>query len=174
MSSYENVWRALAELITEFRRRNLGIPPQVMDDLRSAKTLIEVLKLDPSVVETTERIEGYLRNVESYLLPVVQNEFEPSAAEEWMRRVEEAWRVLPRAREAPIRFVPGLPRGQHWVRIRVEELLNVDEVGEMAEEEGVSWRIEEDGYVLVYGEGTKVKSLIKRIAKKLRNEGEAV
>ncbi|MEM2393621.1 MAG: DUF2096 family protein, partial [Candidatus Bathyarchaeia archaeon] len=64
---YLTVWKVLEEMITDFRRRGVAVPKEVIGDLKYARTLINVLKADPSSLETSQRIEEYLNNIESYL-----------------------------------------------------------------------------------------------------------
>ncbi|RLI31321.1 hypothetical protein DRO48_01025, partial [Candidatus Bathyarchaeota archaeon] len=95
MSGYEAVWRALESLIREFRKKGIEVPPFVMDDLRSAKTLIEVLKMDTTAEKTAERAETYLKNVEAYLLSIAEEKLGPEEATKWARKIDEAWKSLP-------------------------------------------------------------------------------
>jgi len=61
---HEEVWKVLNDLIIEFRKKGETVPPEVMADLRAAKTLIHVLKADPTKKENVPTIEMYLGNVE--------------------------------------------------------------------------------------------------------------
>jgi len=169
MSGYEAVWRALESLIREFRKKGIEVPPFVMDDLRSAKTLIEVLKMDTTAEKTAERAETYLKNVEAYLLSIAEEKLGPEEATKWARKIDEAWKTLPGLREEEMRFAVGMPRDQKWVRIRIEEPLKKEEIVRMAEEEGLSWRVDEKkGYLTLYGEDERIKNLIKRIAEQMK------
>jgi hypothetical protein len=169
--SHDEVWKALADLITEFRRRGESIPSEVMEDLRAAKTMIEVLRADPSRVENVPSIELYLGSVESYLIFEAQKKFGSEFAEEWMHKIREA-RETKAVGEKPApssKFVPGLPRGQKWVRVQVSKETPEREIKKLAEDTGLSFKIQRDGYMLVYGEDEKLKFFVKRAAEKLRS-----
>ena len=57
---YEEVWKVLSDLITELRGKKVGIPNEIIKDLRSAKTMIKILKADPTHTENLLRTERYL------------------------------------------------------------------------------------------------------------------
>jgi len=168
--NYEELWKALADLLTELRRRGEAIPTETMEDLRSAKTLIQVLKANPTRTENIARIEAYLENVESYLVSAAQSKFGPEFAERWMRKISRARRKTYEEKEVnvPSRFVLGLPKGKSWVRIQVSESTPKEYVESLAEENGLSCLMQENGYMLVYGDDEKIKSLVKKMAKKFR------
>ena len=63
---YEETWKVLADLIAELRKKGEVIPASVMNDLRSAKTMMQIFKADPSHIENIPRIETYLENVEFF------------------------------------------------------------------------------------------------------------
>lgn len=166
----EEVWKALNELIMEFRKKGETIPPEVMADLRAAKTLLHVLRADPTKMESVPTIEMYLGNVESYLIFTAQTRFGSEFVSHWMKKLREE-REKPDAEaaaETASKFVPGLPRGKTWVRVQVSEETPKEKIEELAEESGLDCRMQDDGYILVYGEGEKLKRFIKITAVKLR------
>lgn len=165
---YEEVWKVLADLVTELRRRNEAIPPEIMEDLRSAKTLIQILKADPARTENLSRIETYLENVESYLVFLAQDKLGPEYVEQWMQKLAKARRKVHEEVTPPPRLVPGLPRDKHWVRIQVSEDTPKEDVERLAEERGLSYRMQENGYLLVYGDKKEIKFFVKKMAEKFR------
>jgi len=167
---YEEMWKVLADLTTDLRKRGERIPTTVMDDLRSAKTMIQILKADPTHIENLPRIETYLENVESHVILLAQNKFELDYVEQWMKKLEEARREIYRKGEekALSKFVPGLPRGERWVRIQVSEDTPRKDIEELARENRLSYKMQKNGYILVYGDGEKIKVFVKRIGGKFR------
>jgi len=166
---YDEVWKTLADLITEFRRKGESIPSNVMEDLRAAKTMIQVLRADLSHVENIPSIEMYLGNVESYLIFEAQKKFGSKFVEEWLLKIKEA-----RQEKAPeeyvkpsSKFVPGLPRGQKWVRVQISKETPEKEIKKLAEETGLYFKVQTNGYMLVYGEDEKLKLFVKKAAEKL-------
>jgi len=169
---YDQVWKAVADLITEFRKRGETIPHDVMEDLRAAKTMIQVLKADPNHKENLPSIELHLGNVESYLIVQAQKKFGSKFAEEWMQKIREARESEAESEQLPSasKFVPGLPRGQKWVRVQITEETPEKETRNMAEDAGLSCRTQSDGFLLVFGEEEKLKLFVKKAQEKFRRE----
>ncbi|MEM3766279.1 MAG: DUF2096 family protein, partial [Candidatus Bathyarchaeia archaeon] len=84
-----SVWKVLEEMVTDFRKKGVSIPSNIFDDLKYARILINVLKADPSRLETSQKIEECLNNVESYLISEGQK-FGEKYVEEWLEKLEEA------------------------------------------------------------------------------------
>jgi hypothetical protein len=139
-----------------------------MADLRAAKTLIQVLKADPRCVENVPDIDIYLENVESYLIMEAHKKFGAEFADKWMTKLKEASKITveENVMEPVSRFVPGLPRGQRWVRVQITKETPEIEVKRLAEESGLTYKEQKDGYVLVYGESEKIKLFVKKAAEK--------
>ena len=167
---YGEAWKVLADLITELRRKGETIPPHIMNDLRSAKTMIQILKADPTHIENLPRIETYMENVESYLVFTVQEKFGSDYVEQWIKKVDNARRAHEEEEEATSRFVPGLPRGKHWVRVQVSESMSKNDVKTLAKENKLTSKMQKNGYMLVYGDVEKVKLFVKKMAEKLQAE----
>ena len=70
--NYDALWKLMADLIRDLKRRGESIPPQIMKDLRSMKTMIEIAKIDRSNPNVISRISEYLNNLESYLMPMAR------------------------------------------------------------------------------------------------------
>jgi len=165
---YGEAWNVLADLITEIRKKEETIPKHVMNDLHSAKTMIHILKADPTHVENLSRIEMYLENVESYLMFTAQEKFGADYVERWMKKLEEARKAPEREEKAPLKFVAGIPRGEHWVRIQISEETSKSDIERLAKENSLSCKMQKNGYMLVYGDVKKVKEFVKNVAKKFQ------
>lgn len=171
---HEEVWKTLNDLIIEFRKKGETIPPEVMADLRAAKTLTHVLKADPTKTENVPTIEMYLRNVESHLIFAAQAMFGSEFVNHWMKKLREA-REKPDVEvpaETASKFVPGLPKGKSWLRVQVSKETSREDIERTAEESGLACKMQDDGYMLVYGEGEKLKRFVKKMASKLRTVEE--
>jgi len=162
---YEEVWKVLADLITDLRKRGEKIPANVMNDLRSAKTMIQILKADPTHIENLPRIETYLGDVESYLIFLAQNKFGSDYVEQWMEKLERARREIHEEGKVASRFVPGLPRGERWVRIQISQDAPQKDIETLAEENNLSYKTQEDGYMLVYGDVERIKAFVAQMKK---------
>jgi hypothetical protein len=163
---YEEAWNVLDDLITEIRKKGETIPKHVMNDLHSAKTMIQILKADSTHVENLSRVETYLENVESNLMFTAQEKFGADYVERWMKKLDEARKAPAGEGKTPSKFIVGIPRGEHWVRIQISEETSKSEIERLAKENGLSCKMQKNGYMLVYGDVKKVKEFVKNIAKK--------
>jgi len=161
----------MADLVRELKRRGESVPPQIMNDLRSAKTMLEIAKIDRSNLEVTMRIEEYLNNLESYLLPIARERLGREYVDKLMGKIAEAQRdmSIPKQRSEK-RFPVGVPRDKHWIRIKPTEEIPLDAIRELCEEMGLRRDVQEDGYALIYGEKEQIKKFVKRTARRLLNE----
>ena len=163
---YGEAWKVLADLIVELRKKGETIPANVMNDLRSAKTMIQVFKADPTHVENIPRIETYLESVESHLFLVAEEKYGAKFVEEWMEKLSLARRQVEEREETASKFVPGLPRGKHWVRVQISKDTLQKDIKRLAKEEKLSYKMQKNGYMLVYGNIESIKSFVKTLAEK--------
>src|SRR3990170_6891784 len=163
---YEENWKILDDLIIEFRKRGEAIPPNVIEDLRAAKTMMQVWKADPTRAENIPSIEAYLSNVESYLIFTAHEKFGAEFAEKWMEKLREARKTTheeDKTWESASKFVPGLPRGKKWVRVQVSVETPKNDIKRTAAECGLSTKMQADGFMLVYGDDEKLKAFVQKI-----------
>lgn len=165
---YGEAWKVLADLIVEFRKKGETIPPNVMNDLRSAKTMIQIFRADQTHVENVLQIETYLESVESYLFLVAEEKYGTRFVDEWMKKLSQARRKVEEKEETVSKFVPGLPRGEHWVRVQISKDTPRKEIERLAKEEILSCKMQKNGYMLVYGDTKSIKSFVKALAAKFR------
>ncbi|MEM3577808.1 MAG: DUF2096 family protein [Candidatus Bathyarchaeia archaeon] len=165
---YLSAWKVLEEMSAEFRKRGISVPQEVMNDLKSAKTLINILKADPTCVETSQKIEEFLMKVESYLASEGQKKFGAEYVDDWLKKVDEAMQKPHEEEEAEVetRFISGLPREHKWVRVKPSSDLPIEKLKLLAEESSLSYEMQKDGCLLVYGEETCIKDFIKKVAAK--------
>jgi len=163
--NYEAMWKVLAELITELRKAGEALPPSIMNDLRSAKTTIQILRVDKDNPDHVSRIEEFLGNVELYVMHVAQKKFGTEAADGWLRRLGQARAENHKKVREETKFIPGIPRDTHWIRIKTTNDMPLDRIVGAVEEEGLGYRTPGDGFVIVYGEKRKVQNLVKKIAR---------
>jgi hypothetical protein len=161
-------WKVLEQMIADFRKRGITIPAEIMNDLKSAKTLINILKADPCRIDTSQKIEAYLLNLESYLVSEGQKKLGAKYVEEWLRQLDEASQK-PREEEVAeeeTRFIPGLPRDQKWIRVKPTAELTLEKIEALAKEVNLSFNVQNDGYLLVFGEDERIKEFVKKMATK--------
>jgi hypothetical protein len=164
MMGYEEIWKVLDSLLTDLKQRGEVIPAEVMKDLHSAKTMIQILKADPGHAENIPKVEIYLENVEFHLVSMAQGRFGQRYVERWMKKIEEARKEASEKRVTS-RFIPGIPKGKDWVRVQVTKETPRKDIEKLAERIKLSHKIQEDGYILVWGKGRKVKSFIANLRK---------
>jgi hypothetical protein len=164
--SYEEKWKVLADLLMELQERGEKIPVDVMNDLRSAKTMIQVLRADPTHIESLSRIDTYMRGVESYTIFTAEK-YGTELVEEWLKRLKET-KVRGKEKKTASRFIPGVPRNKNWVRIEISEDTPPEEIKKLVEESDVSYKMQENGYIFVYGDRENIKSFMKMMTERFR------
>ena len=166
--SYERKWKLLADLLTKLQENGEKIPADVLNDLRSAKTMIHVLKADPTHIESISRIDTYLRTVEAYTIFTMEKKRKGNV-EEWLKKLKGQARVeINEKVKKNSTFVTRVPRNKNWIRIQISEDIPREEMKELAEENGLSYRLEQNGYILVHGDKENMKLLVKRLAEQFR------
>jgi len=170
---YEAVWELMSNLIVELRNKGEEIPANIMSDLRAAKTLMEIYKVDQSRSEILQKSEEYLANLESTLLPLAGNRLGKTEMEKWLRNLAELQRRETLWKPKPSKGVPvGVPREDKWVRIEPFETVTIEKIKHLAEQKGLKITVQTDSTVLVYGEEQKLKHFIKNVTKVLQKNGK--
>jgi len=169
--SYEEKWKILADLLTELQERGEKIPVDVINDLRSAKTMIQVLKADPTHTENISRIDTYMRSVESYAIFAAEK-LGTETVEEWLKKLKDTETVKKKEdRAAGSRFSLGAPRDKSWMRIKISDDTPLEDVKNLVKESKLSYKMQENGYILVYGNGNNIKSFVRMMAEQFRGSG---
>jgi hypothetical protein len=163
---YLAMWKVLEEIITEFRKKQLPVPTTVMNDLKSAKTMIKIINADTGHGESSLKIEEYLGTVEAYLVTEAQKHFAPENIDNWLKRLEQANCETCEENAEETRFVAGVPRDQKWIRVEPLTNLPVEKLKQLARETNLSTSIQKDGRMLVYGRVEDLKEFIKKMTEK--------
>lgn len=170
MVNYEALWQVLAHLVTELKESGESIPPYVMRDLKSAKTTIQILKVNRGNPEHVSRIEEFLRSVESYIMYSAEERLEPSEIDEWMERLKNARQEPEEVTVHPGGFVRGVPRDKHWVRVRISPDLPEWRIRDVTEELNIGCQLRDNGSVIVYGEKDEIRNFARRMANLSRDQ----
>ena len=168
--SYEEKWKILADLLTELQERGEKIPADVMNDLRSANTMIQVLKADPTHTENISRIDTYMRSVESYVIFAAEK-LGTETVEAWLKKLKDTEAMKKKDRAAGSRFSLGAPRNKSWMRIKISDDTPLEDVKNLVKESKLSYKMQENGYILVYGNENNIKSFVRRMAEQFRSAG---
>jgi len=161
-------------MITEFKRKDKQVPAKIMDDLRSAKTLIQVLKADRTCADAVApQIEQYLESVEFYLFSESQT-FGEEFFKKWIQKLNEArektFSEEIETASAVSRFVPGASREKHWIRIQQSPETPAELIRRIAAEQKLTCKLQNDGYFLISGEKEQIKAFVKKMARKHESE----
>ncbi len=164
--SYEDKWKTLADLLMEIQKMGEKNPSTVMNDLRSAKTIIQVLKRDPNHMESIARVEVYLKNVEAYAVSVAEKKC-PERVQDWLKRINQPkTKNCKKPKKSTVS--PKVSRDKKWIRIKQTEELSLESVQKLLENIDASVEVEENGDILVFAEEKELKSFVKNIAKQFK------
>jgi len=167
--SHEEKWKKLADLLIKLQERGEKIPAEVIKDLRSSKTIIQILKADPTHPESSSRIDTYLRSIESYVIFAAEK-LGTENVEEWLKKLKDTKKVKKKEeRMSASRFTPGVPRDKSWMRIKISGDTPLEDVKKFVKENKLSYKTQENGYILVYGNEEKIKSFVKRMTEQFRD-----
>lgn len=157
------VWKVLEEMVIELRKKPGNIPSKILNDLKSAKVLLEITdREEKNPEETTLKIEHYLENIEIYIFNEIQKKFETKIVKEWLNRLGEARRKKHQVKEEK-KFISGVPRDQKWIRIKPILELPKHMLKNIAKEEKLIVSSIEDGKITIYGETNNIQNFIKKI-----------
>jgi len=157
---YLAVWKVQEKMIAELRKAGVAIPDGIMSDLRTARSLISIPQTDqPSVIEV------YLTNVESFIITQSEKHLGAKLANEWLNKLGHTGKTADKPEDIT-RFIPGIPRGKKWMRIKPTEELPAEALKYMVNGLELSYRVQHDGYLLVYGENKPLKNLVRLMAQK--------
>lgn len=168
--NYENWWKTLENLISEFRRKHVEVPEDVMSSLKSAKTMITLYQVDPSDSLLIFNIEKQLLTVESNLVTLMRKNLGKTYSENFMRKLEKAKIETGSKTVTKHRIFSHLPKDRHWIRILTSDEILGEDVQKLAVELDLSVDKQEDNYLLVHGEKSKIKEFVKKMAEECRKK----
>ncbi len=169
MWNYYAIWRVLEELLGNLKERDVEIPADFLTKLKAVHGNINILKADPTYEDTMKMVEEQLNNLEGQLVYLAENRVGPDYADNWIARIKKARESEPEVSRAKP-FSPGVPRADYWIRLTLGEVIRGEEIKEMASNLGLSIKEEDPDTVIVHGEEAKVKSLVKNMTAKMREE----
>ena len=155
-------WKLLEEMLIELKKKGVNVPSDVMEDLRAAKSMIKLSCMQGGG-DAIQKAEEYLANVEAYLINETQKIFDSETADQWLRRLEDANAEVCDEAKAENNFVTGVPRDQKWVRVEPIETLPTDRIFQMAKEQKLQVKLQNDGRLLVYGQNEDIKIFLKKM-----------
>ena len=162
--THSATWKALESLMIELGKKGVTIPPNVFNDLKSAKLMIKISEAEGCQSSASQKIEQYFATVESYLITEAQETLGSEAVDQWLRRLEKASaEVCEEQLEEENKFVTGVPRDQKWVRVEPVNNLPKERIQQMAKESSLSVKPQNDGRLVVYGQPVGIKNFLKKM-----------
>ena len=162
--------KILEEMIIEFRKKGFEIPPNVMSDLKSARTLMKVMDADSKGRnETAPQVDVYLETVEAYLITEAGNSFSAEKVEDWLKKLGltscDACVTVVESKEKS-RFISGVPRDAKWIRVQPIASLPPEKLKQLIKETNLQFREEQDGHLIVYGSQENIGKFVKKMTEK--------
>ena len=148
----------------ELQEKNVTIPSNLINDLRSAKLMIQISDAEGNRGEASQKVEEYLGNVESYLITEAQKALSPETVDQWLRRLQEANAETGGEKIAENKFITGVPRDQKWVRVEPIGNLPTERILQIAKESRLSVNPQKDRRLVVYGQMEDIKGFVKKMA----------
>jgi hypothetical protein len=156
-------WKLLEDMMLELKTAGVAIPAKVVEDLRSAKSMIQLTYAEGSHGDVLQKAEEYLANVEAYIITEGQTAFGAAKVDEWLRRLEEASCQVCEGPMVSDKFVAGVPRSQKYVRIEPKGDLTKEKVEALANAHGMQVKVQPDGKLVVYGCPDNLKAFLKQV-----------
>jgi hypothetical protein len=155
-------WKLLEEMLIELTKKGVNLPSDVMEDLRAAKSMINLSCMQGGG-DAIQKAEEYTANVEAYLINEAQKIFGSETADQWLRRLEEANTEVCDETKTENNFVTGVPRDQKWVRVEPIEPLSTERILQLAKEWKLQVKSQNDGRLIVYGQNEDIKMFLKKM-----------
>ena len=164
----EQTWMVLVELITDLRKRDVKIDPQIPEDIRMAKTTINFYKVnpaDPERMNELKRINDFINSAQDKLIDLAETQGENYKAQ-WIEKLTKASRGekiydLP---EKKSEFVVGAPPGFTMVRITFKTPMQEERVQEIAEYNNVIIEFQTDNIIVIYGDKKNIQDSLKEMS----------
>ena len=156
-------WKTLEDMMLELRKKGVNIPSNIMEDLRSAKSMINLSCMDGSRGEAVQKTEECLTNVEAYLVTEAQKTLGSETIDQWLMRLEEANIETCEEKTEENTFITGVPRDQKWIRVEPIKNLPTERIQQIAKEHNLQVNPQKDGRMVVYGKPEDIKEFLKKM-----------
>ena len=166
---YLNLWQVLEELYNTLLKKGVTLPREIMDDLKSLKTLINIYKVDVTTLNVATEIEIYLEKIESNLLYLAESDIGKAYAEKWLEKIYEARRgEVEKRKTYQARFISGIPKNEHWIRMKTSDLMKDQDRKRLLDKFNLSSKPQNDEYILIHGKEENIRKFIKEVGKKIK------
>jgi hypothetical protein len=164
----EQTWMVLVELITDLRKRNVEIDPEIPDDIRMAKTTINFYKVnpaDPERMKELKRINDFINSAQNKLIDLAEKQGK-EYKDQWIKKLTKASRgeKIYDLHDKKSEFVIGAPPGFSMVRITFKAPINEERVQEIAEYDNVIIEFQTDTLLVIYGDKKNIQDSLKEMS----------
>ncbi len=156
-------WKLIEDMMLELRKKGVAIPHNIVNDLRSAKVMINLACKEDSRGEVIQKAEEYTANVEAYLMTEAQKVLGSEQVDLWLMRLEQANAQVREEPEQEDQFVTGVPRDQKWIRVEPINNLPTERIQQIAKEQSLQVKAQNDGRLVVFGQPEDIKSFLKKL-----------
>lgn len=170
--NYEKLWNTLAELTTAIAKKSRRLQPEIIAELRSTRSLINILKTASKQVDLEDdvvpRIEAQLLNIKSNLVSKAANLGEEFLSL-WMGKLQQVYTETAEVKQTKSRrFIPSIARNQYWMRIKITNKTPIELIKDVSSMFDVSIKQLDDEHILVYSDKKVVHNFVKETAKRVR------
>ncbi|MDD3984563.1 MAG: DUF2096 domain-containing protein [Methanobacterium sp.] len=164
----EQTWMVLVELLSDLRKRNIKINPDIPKNIRLAKTTINFYKVnpaDPERLNEIKRINDFLNTAQSKLLDLAEEEGK-EYVDQWIKKLTKASRgeKIYDLSDKKSEFVVSAPPGFSMVRITFKIPLDEERIQDIAEYHNVIIEFITDTIIAIYGDKQNIQDSLKEIA----------
>jgi hypothetical protein len=158
-------WKVLEQLMLDLKKKGAAIPPNIINDLRSAKLMIKISESGSIEGESAPKVDEFLGNVESKLLAEAQKTFGEEYVDQWLRRLDAAnvQCEVCEEKSEDNKFITAVPRDQKWVRVEPNGKLTSERLKLIANQTKLSVNPQKDGRLVVFGQQEDVKEFLKKM-----------
>ena len=167
---YLTLWKVFESLITELKKKGVKVSDQTMKKLRGVRATINIYAADPSYQQTAADLMAQLTDLEMELMTAAELKVGEDFAKGWFEKIAAARNAEPAEPMLDKGFPKGVPRSDYWIRLTVGEIIQGDELREMAAKYNLSLKEESADQIVVHGEQSIVKQLVKEMTEKQREK----
>lgn len=164
-------WKLLEDMLLELKKTGVNLSPKIVDDLRTAKSMLKISSVEGSHGEVLQKTEEYLFTVESYLVTEGQKVFGSKWVDELLIRIEDAAsEVSEKTNFEEDKFVTGVPRLCKWIRIDPINGLSTKQITQLAKQQKLEVNQQQNGKLVICGQQEQLKSFLKSLSMKKPNK----
>ncbi len=157
-------WKVLEDMMIALKKKGVAIPPNIIENLRAAKSLIKLTCMEENRSEIIQKTEEYTANVEAYLITEAQKTLGSEQIDQWLRRLEEASAEVCEEPKEKDKLVVGVPRDQKWIRVEPIKNLPTERIQQIAKDQNLKVKAQSDGRLVVFGQPEDIKVFLKAVA----------